>query len=57
MYFAVSRVFVLSFRPDCDTGTVIALKKIRACVIKSDNKNDYPTVVISSFHSDFQWDQ
>lgn len=27
MYFAVSRVFVLLFRPDCDNGTVIACEE------------------------------
>lgn len=45
--------FALSFRPDCDRGTVIGLHKIRACVFKPDNKDYYQMVVISSFHSYF----
>lgn len=58
IYFSVSTVAALSFRPDCDTGTVIApSQKIRAYVIEP-NKEYYQKVVISSFHSnDSQWDQ
>lgn len=51
MHFSVSTVVALSFRPDCDTGTVIApLQKIRTCV-NEPNKDYCQKVVISSFHS------